>query len=62
MIYTCEDCGFLFYRAGEVKECPSCEKIHIRFATKEEIQKLQKPLEQGKPTLRVKEEQMPRMS
>ncbi|SMB89901.1 hypothetical protein SAMN00017405_0676 [Desulfonispora thiosulfatigenes DSM 11270] len=56
MIYTCEDCGLLFYRAGEVKECPFCEKNDIRFATKEEIKRLQTLLEQGKPTL-FKEEQ-----
>ncbi|GAB6181183.1 hypothetical protein JCM14036_25020 [Desulfotomaculum defluvii] len=56
MTYACEDCGFLFYRAGEVEECPSCEKNHIRSATKEETQRLQTLLEQGKPTL-FKEEQ-----
>lgn len=57
MIYACEDCGFLFYRAGAVKECPSCEKNNIRSATQEEVHRLQKLLEQGKPTLQVKEEQ-----
>ena len=45
MIYTCEECGFLFYRVGEVKECPSCEENQIRSATKEEIQKLREHLE-----------------
>ncbi|MEG6523836.1 hypothetical protein [Desulfotomaculum sp. 1211_IL3151] len=57
MTYACEDCGFLFYRAGEVRECPSCEKNHIRSATKEETQRLQTLLERGKPTLPVEEEQ-----
>lgn len=56
MTYACEDCGFLFSRAGEVKECPSCEKNHIRSATKEEAQMVQKFLEKGKPTLRIEEE------
>jgi len=51
MTYACQDCGFLFCRVGEVKECPSCEKNHIRSATKEETQRVQKLLEQGKPTL-----------
>lgn len=51
MTYACEDCGFLFCRAGEVKECPSCEKNHIRSATEEETQRLQTLLEQGKSTL-----------
>lgn len=54
--YACEDCGFLFYRAGEVKRCPSCEKKHIRSATGEETQRLQILLERGKPTLREEEE------
>ncbi len=57
MTYACEDCGFLFCRAGEVKECPSCEKNNIRLATEEETESLQKLLEQGKSTLRMKEEQ-----
>lgn len=47
MTYACENCGFLFYRVGEVQECPSCEKNHIRFATKEESQRLNVLLEQG---------------
>lgn len=46
MTYACEDCGFLFCRAGEVKECPSCEKNNIRLATEEETESLQKLLEQ----------------
>ena len=57
MTYTCEDCGFLFIRAGTVKECPSCENTHIRPATEEETGRLEKLLEQGKPTLRIKEEE-----
>ncbi len=44
MIYACEDCSFLFYRAREVKECPSCEKNHIRPATRSEIEKLRKTI------------------
>ena len=57
MTCACEDCGFLFCRAGEVKECPSCEKNNICLATEEETESLQKLLEQGKSTLRMKEEQ-----
>ena len=57
MTYACEDCGFLFYRVGAVKECPSCEKPHIRPATKEEADRLQKLLEQGKTSSEIKEEQ-----
>lgn len=52
MIYACENCGFVFRRTGEGKQCPSCEKNHIRSATEEEIQRLQTLLEQGKPSLR----------
>ena len=57
MTYACEDCGFLFCRVEAVKECPACEKNHIRPATEEEADRLQKLLEQGKPTLQIKEEQ-----
>jgi len=58
MAYACEYCGFLFCQAGEVKECPSCEKNNIRPATGEEADRLQKLLEQGKISLRIKEEQI----
>lgn len=51
MTYACEECGFLFCRSGEVKKCPYCGKNHISPATKEEIQRLQEVLEQGKSTL-----------
>lgn len=51
MTYACKDCGFVFCRAGEVNECPSCEKNHIRSATEEETQRVQTLLEQEKPTL-----------
>jgi len=47
MTYACEDCGFLFYRTGEVEKCPSCEKTNIRFATQEEAQRLQEFMEKG---------------
>jgi len=57
MTYACEDCGFLFCRVGAVKECPSCEKNHIRPATEEETGRLGKLLEQGKSNLHIKEEQ-----
>lgn len=40
MIYYCENCGFLFSRTGDIKECPSCEKKQIRSATGEETQRL----------------------
>lgn len=56
MTYACEDCGFSFCRVGTVKECPSCEKPHIRSATEEEADRLQKFLEQCKASLRIKEE------
>jgi len=41
MIYCCEECGFLFSRVGEVRECPFCEADHIRPATAEEAKRLQ---------------------
>ncbi|MPM41476.1 hypothetical protein SDC9_88131 [bioreactor metagenome] len=51
MTYTCEDCGFLFRRAGAITVCPSCEKSRIRSATEEEAQRLQTLLEQEKTAL-----------
>jgi hypothetical protein len=57
MTYACEDCGFLFCRVGAVKECPSCEKPHIRPATEEEADRLQKLLEHGNTSSRIKEGQ-----
>jgi hypothetical protein len=57
MTYACEDCGFLFCGWERVKECPSCEKSHIRPATEEEIGMLEKLLEQGNTNLQIKEEQ-----
>ncbi len=48
MVYACEDCGFLFYRLGEILECPFCEGRHIRPASGEESQRLQELLRQGK--------------
>lgn len=50
MIYVCKDCGFLFCRVEEVKECPACEKNHINSATEEAIQRLQTLLKQRKLT------------
>lgn len=41
MIYSCEDCGFLFRRIGEVKACPFCEGNRFRSATAEEEKRLQ---------------------
>lgn len=41
MNYCCEDCGFLFRRIGEVKECPSCESSRLRPATAEEEERLE---------------------
>lgn len=41
MTYCCEDCGFLFRRLGEVKECPFCEGTQFRPATAEEAERMQ---------------------
>ena len=50
MIYRCGDCGFLFQRVGEVKECPSCEGPHFRPATEEETKQLQTMLDKETQT------------
>jgi len=44
-------------RVGAVRECPFCEKTHIRTATEEEARRLKLLLELGKPTLQIREEQ-----
>lgn len=41
MTYTCEDCGFVFFRISDVKECPSCAGNHIRPASETEQNALQ---------------------
>lgn len=41
MVYCCEDCGFLFRRVGEVKECPFCEGSRFRATRLEEEKRLQ---------------------
>jgi uncharacterized Zn finger protein (UPF0148 family) len=55
VIYACEDCGFLFFRVNEARECPSCEKTNIRLANPEEIQRLQKLLEERDKALSKEE-------
>lgn len=40
VIYTCEDCGFLFYGAGEIRECPYCGKQRIQASSAEDVEAL----------------------
>ena len=50
MFYCCEDCGFLFRRAGKILECPRCERARIRPASPEEADRLLRLLsKQGFP-------------
>lgn len=41
VLYTCEDCGFVFYGAGEIRECPYCgkQRIHASSGEKAEAQR-----------------------
>jgi DNA-directed RNA polymerase subunit RPC12/RpoP len=48
MIYICQDCGFIFCRTGEIKDCPYCGKQRIRTATEEEDRQLRPFLEEQK--------------
>lgn len=57
MRYICEDCGFVFYGAGEISECPYCGKQRIRVLAEEEISPLQPFLEWQNLGLDIKEEQ-----
>lgn len=47
MTYYCEDCGFVFYGAGEIRECPYCGSQHIHASTREEVGML-RPLSEQK--------------
>jgi DNA-directed RNA polymerase subunit RPC12/RpoP len=57
MAYICEDCGFVFYGAGEIRECPYCGKQRIRVLAEEEISPLQPFLEWQNLGVDIKEEQ-----
>ncbi|MDL2218423.1 hypothetical protein LJC27_07160 [Christensenellaceae bacterium OttesenSCG-928-M15] len=35
--YACDNCHFVFERAGEIESCPDCGKPSIREATEEEV-------------------------
>lgn len=48
MIYTCENCGFLFRRIGAVESCPYCDSDRIRPADKEEQKLLEQRLAEEK--------------
>lgn len=56
MIYCCEDCGFLFRRAGKILECPRCEREHIRPAAPEEAERLLLLLKQEDSKMTKEEE------
>jgi len=58
MTYICEDCGFVFYGAGEIKECPYCGKQHIRVPAEQEISQLKPFLERQNPDYNFMEERM----
>lgn len=57
MIYTCEDCGFLFHRVSEITACPRCETTRIRHATEEEAAQFQteisESMKQNSKTMRA---------
>jgi rubrerythrin len=56
MIYVCQNCGFVFCRTVEIKECPYCGKQRIRVSAEEEISPLQPFLEWQNLGLNNKEE------
>lgn len=37
MIYACDNCHFLFFRAAPTDRCPDCGKERVRSAAQEEI-------------------------
>lgn len=36
MIYTCDNCGFIFSRSEETEQCPDCGKYEVRPANEAE--------------------------
>ena len=38
MIFTCDNCGFIFSRSEETEQCPDCGKYEVRPASEEEQQ------------------------
>lgn len=36
MIFTCDNCGFIFSRREETEQCPDCGKYEVRPANEEE--------------------------
>lgn len=43
MTYICGDCGFVFCRTGEIRECPYCGEKRIRTAAEAEDEKMDCP-------------------
>jgi rubrerythrin len=58
MTYICEDCGFVFYGAGEIHECPYCGKPRIRPAAEEVNEQLQFITAQQQTDYNMREEQI----
>lgn len=57
MTYYCEDCGFVFYGAGEIKECPYCGMQRIYPSSREEISQIRPLLEPQESNYNFMEEQ-----
>lgn len=36
MVYTCDNCGFIFSRSTETEQCPDCGKFAVRPADEDE--------------------------
>ena len=56
MTYICEDCGFVFYGAGEIRECPYCGRQRIHSAAETEDEQLRYLLERSNSDYGVREE------
>ena len=40
MIFTCDNCGFIFSRSEETEQCPDCGKYEVRPANEAEQEEL----------------------
>ena len=46
MIYTCDNCHFIFSRVSQPEQCPDCGKYAVRLADEAERQEYEKRLKE----------------
>ena len=46
MVYSCDNCGFIFSRSEEPEQCPDCGKYAVRPANETEKQEYEEHLKE----------------